>query len=556
MGILGRRRNAVKRAVPSNGPAAGAVHSCPSRAKVLSSRELPHIPSHCSGIPHHDRFAPPLDYLPRGNRNFIFGFVKTPPGFNTDQKEEIIKVIESRFRAIPEIESMFAVVRVDAPIMGAIVKEPHTDLAGMRRVVAAMRRAVGGIPGTQAVFITQAGLFPQRGAFFGGNNVALDVKGDDLQSIRQIAQGLEGRIRGVPGVNFVNSSFEWGNPEIRVVLDRDRVSALGLSVAEVGNVVETAVEGTRAGRFRERGKEIDIVLKGPRQELAHTQDLGALTLSDGSGRLVQLSDIAEIRPGSGPTKVEHVDLDRAIKLNVNMQETLPLEEAVRLVEQTAVAGVRQTLPLGYSIDISGQAQRLTEAWNAFKWAFLLAVVVVYLVMCSLFESWSYPLIIMFSVPLAATGGVLAVSLGHAAEPTIKMDTVTMLGFIILAGIVVNNAILIVHQTLNFIRAGEPPQAALLASVRTRIRPIFMTTATTVFGMLPLVLSRGAGSELYRGLGSAVLGGLVVSTLFTLVLTPTLYSLWLDVLARVRRRRAPDTVSAEPVPAAEAGPGVE
>ena len=451
------------------------------------------------------RFAPPLDYLPRGNRNFIFGFVKTPPGFNTDQKEEIIKVIESRFRAIPEIESMFAVVRVEAPIMGAIVKEPYTDLEGMRRVVAAMRRAVGGIPGTQAVFITQAGLFPQRGAFFGGNNVALDVKGDDLQSIRQIAQGLEGRIRGVPGVNFVNSSFEWGNPEIRVVLDRDRMSALGLSVAEVGNVVETAVEGTRAGRFRERGKEIDIVLKGPRHELAHTQDLGALTLSDGSGRLVQLSDIAEIRPGSGPTKVEHVDLDRAIKLNVNMQETLPLEEAVRLVEQTAVAGVRQTLPLGYSIDISGQAQRLTEAWDAFKWAFLLAVVVVYLVMCSLFESWSYPLIIMFSVPLAATGGVLAVSLGHAAEPTIKMDTVTMLGFIILAGIVVNNAILIVHQTLNFIRAGEPPQAALLASVRTRIRPIFMTTATTVFGMLPLVLSRGAGSELYRGLGSAVLG---------------------------------------------------
>ena len=221
-----------------------------------------------------------------------------------------------------------------------------------------------------------------------------------------------------------------------------------------------------------------------------------------------------------------------------------------------MAGVRQTLPLGYSIDISGQAQRLTEAWDAFKWAFLLAVVVVYLVMCSLFESWSYPLIIMFSVPLAATGGVLAVSLGHAAEPTIKMDTVTMLGFIILAGIVVNNAILIVHQTLNFIRAGEPPQAALLASVRTRIRPIFMTTATTVFGMLPLVLSRGAGSELYRGLGSAVLGGLVVSTLFTLVLTPTLYSLWLDVIERVRRQRVDEEAGAEPMAAPEPARGVE
>ena len=144
----------------------------------------------------------------------------------------------------------------------------------------------------------------------------------------------------------------------------------------------------------------------------------------------------------------------------------------------------------------------------------------------------------------------------ATEPTIKMDTVTMLGFIILTGIVVNNAILIVHQTLNFIRAGEPPQEALLASVRTRIRPIFMTTATTVFGMLPLVLSRGAGSKLYRGLGSAVLGGLAVSTLFTLVLTPTLYSLWLDVLARVRRKPAPEAVPTPPAPAPEAAPGVD
>ena len=179
-------------------------------------------------------FAPPLDYLPRGNRNFIFGLVKMPPGFNTDQKEAIIKEIESRIRAIPEVERMFAVIRVDNPIMGAIVKEPYTDLDGMRRVVSTMRRAVGGIPGTQAVFITQAALFRQRGAFFGGNNVALDVKGDDLQAIRRIARGLEGRIRGVEGVNFVNSSFEWGNPEIRVVLDRDRVSALGLRASRRG----------------------------------------------------------------------------------------------------------------------------------------------------------------------------------------------------------------------------------------------------------------------------------------------------------------------------------
>lgn len=473
------------------------------------------------------RFAPPIDYLPQGNRNLIFVVVKTPPGFSTAQKEAIVTTLENRFLSIPEIDRLFAVIRVDTPIMGAIVKRPYADLSGMRRVVATMRQHAQGLPGTQGVFITQSSLFRQRGAFFGGTNVALDIKGDDLEAVRRIADGLQEKIRAVKAVNFVNSSFEWGNPEIQVILDRDRMAALGLRSAEVGDIVETVVEGTRAGDFREGGKDIEIVLKGAPGEMARTQDLGATLLASRSGRLVQLSDIATITGGDGPTKIDHVDLDRAIQLTANIREELPLEEAVRVIDESAVNSARGKLPLGYSIDVTGQAERLTEAWDAFKWTFLLAIVVIYLVMCSLFESWTYPLIIMFSVPLAATGGVIAVTLAHASEPTIKMDTVTMLGFIILAGIVVNNAILIVHQTLNFIRDGEVPQQALLASVRTRIRPIFMTTATTVFGMLPLVLSRGAGSELYRGLGSALLGGLTLATVFTLVLIPTLYSLWLD-----------------------------
>ncbi|MFQ5541230.1 MAG: efflux RND transporter permease subunit [Candidatus Binatia bacterium] len=480
-------------------------------------------------------FAPPLDYLPQGNRNLIFIVVKTPPGFSTDRKEEIIKTLESRFLAIQEIDRIFAVVRIDNPIMGAVVKREHADLKGMRMVVEEMIRRAKGIPGTERIFITQSPLFRQRGRFFGRTSVDLDVKGNDFEVVRRIAGGIEERVRGLEAVNFVNSSFEWGNPEIQVMVDRERVAALGLSVSEVGEVIETMVEGTLAGVFREGGKEIDIVLKGPSLDVARTQDLGRLVLSNGSGRLVQLSDIASIRPGIGPTKVEHVDLDRAIKLTASIQDDFSLGNVVKLVGDTVVENARKGLPLGYSIDVSGQARSLDEAWDAFKWSFVLAVVVIYLLMCSLFESWTLPFIIMFSVPLAATGGILGVSLAHASEPTIKMDTVAMLGFIILTGVVVNNAILIVHQTLNFMREGEPPQEALLQSVRSRIRPIFITSTTTVFAMLPLVLSRGAGSELYRGLGSAVLGGLTLSTLFTLVLIPTLYSLWLDISAPAARR---------------------
>ena len=487
-------------------------------------------------------FMPPLDYLPRGNRNLIFVVVKTPPGFSTDRKEEIIKSLESRFSVITEIDRMFAVVRIDNPIMGIVVKREKADLEGMRKVVAEMRRRARGIPGTRGIFITQSALFRQRGRFFGGSNIDLDVKGGDLEVVRRIADGIEDKIRGLQAVNFVNSSFEWGNPELQVVVDRERVAALGLSVTQVGEVVETMVEGTLAGVYREGGRELDIVLKGPASEMRQTQDLGRLILSDGSGRLVQLLDIAEIRAGIGPTKVEHVDLDRAIRLTANFREDIPLEKVVKLVEETVVGNARQGLPLGYSIDVSGQARSLDEAWNAFRWSIVLAIVVIYLLMCSLFESWTLPLIIMFSVPLAATGGILGVSLAHASEPTIKMDTVAMLGFIILAGVVVNNAILIMHQALNFMREGEPAQEALLQSVRSRIRPIFITSTTTIFAMLPLVLSRGAGSELYRGLGSAVLGGLTFSTLFTLILIPTLYSLWLDISVPAAHRVS------QPVPA--------
>jgi HAE1 family hydrophobic/amphiphilic exporter-1 len=480
-------------------------------------------------------FAPPIDYLPQGNRNFLFAVVRTPPGFNTDQKEAILRELEGRFMGVRELDRLFGVVRIEAPIMGAIVKPEHADLPGMRRVLAEMRQRTVGVPGPEAVFITQSPLFRSSSGFFGGTNVDINVKGADLATVRETAQRLEGALRGLEGVNFVFSSFEWGSPELQVVIDRERAAALGLSVAQLGEIVETHVKGTFAGVFRERGKERDIRLRGSEREGQRTQDLAEAVFFTPAGRAIKLADVAEVRPGLGPTKVEHVDLDRAIKLTANIRDEVPLEEAVRRVEAQVVAPVRRALPLGYTIGVTGQARDLVEAWNALKWSFVLAIVIIYLLMCALFESWAAPLIILFTIPLAATGGVLAVRLAHLFEPTIKMDSVTMLGFVILAGVVVDNAILIVHQAINFTREGRPPQEAVLESVATRIRPIFITTVTTLLGSLPLVLARGSGSELYRGLGAAMFGGLALSTLFTLVLIPILYLLWFDLRDAVRAR---------------------
>jgi HAE1 family hydrophobic/amphiphilic exporter-1 len=479
---------------------------------------------------------PPMDYLPQGNRNLFFVLVRTPPGYSTEQKEDILRVLEQRYARLPEIDRYFSVVRVEEPLMGVLAKPEYSALPAMRALLATLRQQSQGVPGTVAVFATQSPLFRTRGAFFGGTNIQVDVRGKDLGVIQEVAERLEGQLRRFRGANFVNSSFEWGNPELQVSIDRERAAGLGLSAREVGYIVETAVGGTLAGTFKEGGKEIDIKLLANERGSSRTQDVHRTVFFTRAGVPLRLAEIADVSAAAGPTKVQHVDQDRAISITMNVTEQMALEEAVTAVETEIIGPARLALPLGYTITVAGHARDLTEAFNALKWSYLLAQIVIYLLLASLFESWLIPFYIMFSVPLAVTGGVLAVRWAHALEPAVKMDTVTMLGFIILSGIVVSNAILIVHQALNNMRAGQEPQEALVSSVATRIRPIFITTLTTVVGVLPLVVSSGSGSELYRGLGSAVLGGLALSTLVTLLLVPVVYSLGLDAQRALRARR--------------------
>lgn len=476
---------------------------------------------------------PPIDYLPKGNRNLLFVIMRTPAGLNLDEVDKIARTLEAKLERVKEIDRYFAVVRTQNPIFGIIAKKEYSDLDSMRSLVQKLFRDLQGTPGVRT-FVTQAPLFRRRGSgFIGGINLKVDITGDSLSEIQRIASDVGARARGLGGVRFVNSSFDLGNPELQVHVDRQRASEFGLSVTELGSVVETLVNGTKAGIFRDRGEELDIILRGPLSDFTQTQRIEELKLHTPEGQVVSLGDIARVQAALGPTKVEHIDRDRSVTLTVNIGSELPLQVAIDKMNKEVIVPMRQTLPLGYSLGVSGRAKDLERTWASLKWSLLLALLITYLLMAALFEAWSYPFIIMFSVPFAATGGVLMVSLMNTIEPSVKMDTLTMLGFIILTGIVVNNAILLVHQALNHFRAGLPMREAILESARDRMRPIFMTTTTTVLGMLPLVISSGAGSELYRGLGSAVLGGLAMSTIFTLLLIPVVFSLWVDFLALIR-----------------------
>ncbi|MBU4463827.1 MAG: efflux RND transporter permease subunit, partial [Proteobacteria bacterium] len=257
-----------------------------------------------------------------------------------------------------------------------------------------------------------------------------------------------------------------------------------------------------------------------------------------SGEKVTLGSLADISLEEGPIQINHIDSQRAITIMVIPPKNISLEAAMAMIKEKVVDPIKASGALSniYNIKLGGTADDLTRTREAFMWNFILAIVISYLLMSALFENFLYPLIIMFSVPLAAAGGFVGIFLVNSFIADQPLDILTMLGFVILVGVVVNNAILIVNQTLNNIRERNmAPRDAITESVRIRIRPIYMSSITTVFGMSPLILFPGAGSEFYRGIGSVVVGGLLVSTVFTIFLIPALLSLTFDFINAVKKR---------------------
>jgi len=339
--------------------------------------------------------------------------------------------------------------------------------------------------------------------------------------------------------------------------DRLRAAEIGLSNRELGFTVSALVDGAKASEYLYQGKEIDIRLMAEEGFAHRTHLLEQMPIAAPDGSLVTLGSVAGISTVDGPVQINHSEQQRVITILVTPSESMPLETAMSVIEGEIVQPMREAGLLGglYQVRLGGTADKLVQTFRTVRWDLLLALVITFLLLAALFESFLYPFVIMFSAPLAALGGFLGLGLLNVfIEPNKALDVLTMLGFIILVGTVVNNAILIVHQSLNHMRAeGMAPREAIRESVKNRMRPIFMSVTTSVCGMMPLVLFPGAGSELYRGLASVVVGGLLVSTLFTLFLVPALFSLVLEareaLVARVPRLFDPDR---RPAPSTRSG----
>ncbi len=459
---------------------------------------------------------PPAEYLPSGNRNLIIASMKIPPGMSLEAVDELVLELSDKFLHMPETDRMFAITLGSGPFIGLIVGKQYEKQ--IPAIVGRMWGMASGITEAQ-VFIFQASIF-QHG-IMGGKTISAEVRGDNLEQLIAYASQVEAAARGINGVTAVRSSLELGNPELRVRLDMDRLAEMGLSSRAGGEVVEVMVDGKKTGVYRAGGKEreVDLTVVGDPEKMKDRDALASIPVWSDGHRVVPLSSVGTVISTTGPTKIERSDLSRSITLTVSIARDVPMQPVIDQMNAYLDSDLRRDLPPGYNVRLTGAADDLARTMSALIGAFAIAILISYLLMSSLFESFWYPLIVILVVPIGMVGAIVGISIMGA-----QLNVITMLGFIILAGTVINSAILIVHQTLNFEAAGMAFLKALSESARTRVRPIMMTTLSSVFGMAPLALARGAGAELYRGLGAAVLFGLGLSSIVILLFTPALFAL--------------------------------
>ena len=385
-----------------------------------------------------------------------------------------------------------------------------------------LRRELSGLPGV-VIRANASGGNNQMNRFLsgGGNNnfggrLALEIRGEDLGEARRLAQGAKTLMDSTPGVADARVGRDEGRPELAVRVDRPKAALLGLTVTSIANTIRTNVAGTQAAMYREHGNEYPIVVRLREEERQAVSDVGDVLVNTTSGQATPAKNLVHVENETGPVQIERKNQQRIVTVSAEPEATL--SDAVQAVQdRLPQLGVSQDFSVGFGAEVEEQA----KAFNQLRMVLILALILVYAVMASQYESLRDPFIIMFSVPTAAIGVVLALKLTGTS-----FNMQAYIGIIMLAGIVVSNGILLVDYT-NVLRRrdGLPLREAVETAGRTRLRPILMTSIATALGLVPMSLGIGEGSELQVPLARVVIGGLTTSLLITLVLVPTVYTLF-------------------------------
>lgn len=473
---------------------------------------------------------PRLDYLPPVKRDAVDAFFSFPPGASAETIDrEIFEVVVERLEPYmsgekePALRNYFAIVWPGGGNLGVRIKD-QSRVAELERII--RDEVVVGLPDTQA-FVFQGNLF---GGYESNRSIAVHLQSRDSEALSTAARkGMELIQEHIAGaVVRPQPELEVAEPELRLLPNDRRLLESGWNRATMARVVRTLGNGAWIGEYFDGDKRMDIILRA--SDWDTPEALATMPLATPAG-VVQVGELVDIERTVGPTQLRRIGGRRTLTLSVIPPEGLSLEEALDTLTDVVEPQVLELLPADGTVLYGGSADSLKNAVANMTENFLVALVVLFMLMSALFKSMRDSLLVVLAIPLAAVGGIVALRLINTVtfQP---LDLLTMIGFIILLGLVVNNAILLVHQTRSAERAGQSRRDAVEQALSIRLRPIFMGTLTTIFGMLPLALMPGTGSVIYRGLAVVIVGGMSVSTLFTLILLPSFLRLGEDPEARL------------------------
>lgn len=389
-------------------------------------------------------------------------------------------------------------------------------------VIDEIDQRIGKIPGVKTTVSPQSSMMSMGG----GSPVAVSVKGDDYQQLEQLSNDIMKIVKNVSGTKNVSSSVSDAVPQI-VIHMKDAGSKYGLTTAQVASAIKNVVEGKTATRYKYNGEEIDVILEGEALYAESLSNLEQVSIKTPMGTTVPLELVADIEMGLGPIALNREGQSRVVSItaDLNGRDLGAVMEDINL----GIDGL--TIPDGYTVESGGQDEMMQDAFSDLLLALALAVLLVYMIMASQFESLLNPFIIMFSIPLSFGGGLLGLFLSGRT-----LNITSMIGFILLSGIVVNNAIVLIDYINTRRKSGEPRDEAVYNAGPIRLRPILMTTLTTVLGLVPMTLGIGEGAELSSSMGTVVIWGLSLSTLLTLVFIPVLYTIFDDIVLKAREKR--------------------
>ena len=466
---------------------------------------------------------PPFDYLPEGNRNQILWIAEPYPGTSIPEIIEMSSGLRSFLREQPEVTKNMLVIRTNRKVLGVYLKQESATARNIEEMVERMQAVSGNFPGYRVLVPRKRPIFQNPGKEF-----EIQLVGEDLEQLNMLQQQLRQELQELPGVQNARADFVTGAPELQVIPNRERLAEVGLSESEIGTAVEAALGGVTASEFVDGRRELDVIVELLDISVETPEQLRQLTIYTGAGQ-VQLSDIAEVVETTGAEAINHVDLERAITLTVSLGPEASLGGVIQQTQTQILAPLRQSLPTGVRVELAGSADVLSETLLQLGTIFLLSLLITYLLLVALYRSFIYPFLIMATVPIGITGALLSLVIANSIPGVvIPLDMITSLGFVILTGIVVNNAILLIDRALQLQKQGIGFDDSLYQAVRDRLRPIFMSAGTSVLGMLPLAILPGRGAELYQGLGIALTGGLALSTFLTPTVIPASMGLLQDM----------------------------